>query len=254
MLRVATYNVHGLRDDGAALLRVLRRMRPDLLCLQEAPRRLRWRARRRELAHAAGLTVIAGRRRGGTAILAGPRVRLRHAETRLLRPFPGLERRALTVAVVELAAASPAGARLAVGCVHLDLHGGARLRHTAQAAAVLAQVAARFEAAAVLAGDVNEPPGGPVWGYLAGLGFTDCHAAAPRGGGATFPARRPGARIDAVFAGPGTAPLSAGVPEADPGDLAAASDHLPVLAELRLLGGPERHDRAPGAAGRTICS
>ena len=59
-LRVVTYNVHGLRDDRAALLSVIGELAPDVLILQEAPRRLRWRTRTAHLAHDLGLVYVAG--------------------------------------------------------------------------------------------------------------------------------------------------------------------------------------------------
>ncbi|MET0712639.1 MAG: endonuclease/exonuclease/phosphatase family protein, partial [Jiangellaceae bacterium] len=43
-LRVVTYNVRSLRDDRDALVRVIRGLSADVVCMQEAPRRLRWRA------------------------------------------------------------------------------------------------------------------------------------------------------------------------------------------------------------------
>ena len=42
-LRVVWYNVHGLRDDAAALAGVVREAAPDVVIVQEAPRRFRWR-------------------------------------------------------------------------------------------------------------------------------------------------------------------------------------------------------------------
>ncbi|WP_433497110.1 endonuclease/exonuclease/phosphatase family protein [Sphaerimonospora sp. CA-214678] len=232
MLRVATYNVRSLRDDRAALVRVIRAMRPDVLCLQEVPRLLHWRRRRRELAGDAGMSVAAGGRVGGVAVFAGPAVRLLHGSGHRLRWFAGLEWRAIAVAVVE-----KDGRRYAVCSAHLDLVAGARLRHVTEIVPILERTARGFGALPVLAGDVNEQPGEPAWRYLTGR-YTDCfdHAAGTRdtpGDGATFPARDPSRRIDAVFAGAGLSVVSCGCPDVPPGDLSAASDHRPVVAELR---------------------
>ncbi|NRQ37835.1 endonuclease/exonuclease/phosphatase [Nonomuraea sp. NN258] len=226
--RVATYNVRGLRESVPALLRVIRGMRPDVLCVQEAPRFLRWRSRRRELARAAGLNVATPGRLGGVAVLTGPRARVLHAESHVLKVFTGLEVRALAVAVVEID-----GVRLAAGSLHLDLHQAARMRHTVEALAHLERAAARFGAAAVIGADVNEQAHQPVWRYLAGR-LTDCYAAAPAGAGPTFPAAGPRARVDSVFATRGITVEECGVPGAEIADLAGASDHLPVLARLRV--------------------
>ncbi|GAA3149117.1 endonuclease/exonuclease/phosphatase family protein [Planomonospora alba] len=235
-LRIASYNVRSMRDDVAALGRVVAALRADVLCVQEAPRFLCWRRKRARLAAFGGLRVAAGLRAGGLAGLTGPAVRLLHGEGRLLAPFPGLERRAIAIAVVE---AGPA--RVAVGCVHLDLDGAARLHHAGEALELIADVAGRFGALPVLAGDVNELPGQPAWRRITEL-LTDCYPAAPRGDGLTFPARGPGKRIDAVFAAAGIGVLSCGGVDADPADLAAATDHLPVVAELDCAqaAGPRR--------------
>jgi Metal-dependent hydrolase len=247
-LRVATYNVRSLRDDVAALARVITAIRPDVLCLQEAPRLPRWRRGLAGLARRIGMAVAVRRRRGGLAILTGPGVRAVHAEYHLLRPYPLLERRALAIAVVD-----KDGHRAAVGCVHLDLSAGARLWHVAEIAGHMARVRDRFGVPDVLAGDVNEEPGRAAWRYLTRR-YTDCYAAAPDGDGGTFPARRPGKRIDGVFAGPGLAVRSCGVPRADPADLAAATDHLPVQAELLFHHDLGEECRESDTHPRTICS
>ncbi|MFG1944665.1 endonuclease/exonuclease/phosphatase family protein [Nonomuraea sp. NPDC048826] len=229
-LRVGTYNLRGLRDDVRALVRVLTAMRADLICLQEAPRMVGWRARCGRLAARCGLRLVAGQGMTGVAVLAGPRVRLLRAESGLLRVFLGLEPRGLAAAVVEVG-----GAALAVGSVHLDLDGRARLHHAAEAMARVRRLAAPYGAPVVLGGDLNENPHQPTWRYLAGQ-LTDCYAAAPRGDGLTFTARRPGHRIDGLFAAPGIRVVSCGGVDATGDDLVAATDHLPVVAELRLGG------------------
>ncbi|WP_306858559.1 endonuclease/exonuclease/phosphatase family protein [Streptosporangium brasiliense] len=245
MLRVASYNVRSMKDDVVALGRVITALHADVLCVQEAPRFLCWRRRRRRLAASGGLTVAAGRRPGGVAVLVGPGVRLLHGEGHLLKFFFGLERRAIAIAVVEAG-----GQRVAVGSVHLDLHEGARLHHAGEALALLRAAADRFGALPVLAGDINEHSEGPAWRHLAGH-LTDCYPVSPRGDGFTFPARGPRHRIDAIFAVAGLPVLSCGGAEADPADLAAATDHLPVVAEL---GGPlprdgERPERVQSRSG-----
>nr|WP_311132316.1 hypothetical protein [Nonomuraea gerenzanensis]SBO94497.1 hypothetical protein BN4615_P4013 [Nonomuraea gerenzanensis] len=162
------------------------------------------------------------------AVLVGRRARVLHAGSHPLRTFLGLERRALAVAVVQAE-----GARLAVGSLHLDLHDAARMRHAAEAVELMEGVAARYGAAVVLAGDVNEHPQRPAWRYLAGR-LADCYAVAPEGDGLTFPAAGPSARIDGVFAARGTRVVSCGGVDAAIADLTGASDHLPVVAELRV--------------------
>ncbi|MFI7035583.1 endonuclease/exonuclease/phosphatase family protein [Microbispora rosea] len=244
MLRVATYNVRGLKDDRRALVRVIRALRPDVLCLQEAPRLPGWQRERRALARAAGLSAAAGGRVGGTAVLTAPAVRLLSGRGHRLRWFAGLEWRSVALAVVEKTVGKDRE-RYAVCSAHLDLLVGARLSHAAQIVPILERAAREFEAAPVLAGDLNEVPGAPVWRLLGGR-YTDCFTAvrdaAPRIGadgddgreGATFPARDPRVRIDAIFAGPGLTVVSYGGTEIPAEDLRAASDHRPVVAEIAL--------------------
>lgn len=225
---IGTYNVRGMQDSVPALVRVITAMRADVLCVQEAPRFFSWRGRRTELAEAAGMRVAAGRRLGGVAVYTGPRARVLHAESHVLKIFLGLEIRGVAIAVVECD-----GARLAVGSIHLDLDGAARFHHATQALALVEQAATRFGAIAVVCGDINEQSHETTWRYLAGR-LTDCYPRAPRGDGLTFTARQPRERIDAIFAGAGLAVVSCGGVDALPGDLVTATDHLPVVAELAV--------------------
>ncbi|MGN9839569.1 endonuclease/exonuclease/phosphatase family protein [Nonomuraea sp. H19] len=227
-VRVATYNLHGMRSGLPALTKVITALRADVLCVQEAPRFGRWRARRRALAAAAGLRVATPGRLGGVAVLVAPRVRVLRAESHALRVFLGLELRGLAIAVVEAG-----GARLAVGSLHLDLNDPARMHHAAEAVALMERAAARFGAPIVLGGDINEQAHQPAWRYLAGR-LADCYAVAPKGDGLTFPAAGPAVRIDGVFAAREARVVSCGAVDAGLGELAGASDHLPVIAELRV--------------------
>ncbi|MCD0450975.1 endonuclease/exonuclease/phosphatase family protein [Actinocorallia sp. API 0066] len=221
-MRILTYNLRSLRDDPLAVARVVRACAPDLLCLQEVPRYGRWRAARAGLAREVGMTVLAGRRTAGLAVLGRPGVRLLASGFHRLPWAPPLHRRALAVAVV-----SVEGRALAVASTHLGLDPRERLRH---ADLVLRLLAGR-PAPAVLAGDFNEGPDGPAWRLLASR-LRDAHAVAPEGGAATFPAGGPRRRIDGIFTDPRLTVLGCGVPPDPGGDFARATDHLPVLARL----------------------
>ncbi len=230
-IRLLSYNIRSLRDDPAAVVRVIRRLRPDVACVQEAPRLAFWRGRRRWIANRTGLTLATGRRATGLAVLVAPSsVDVVHRECRSLTPVPGLHRRGLALCVLDVG-----GVRLVVASVHLDLHAGPRLRHAREVADDLGRVGEKHSAPVVLAGDVNEEPGGPTWEFLTGL-FQDAYAVAPRGEALTFSARRPRARIDGVFTGPSVTVLGCGVPDdaESLADYPAASDHRPLLAELRV--------------------
>ncbi|MDA8368487.1 MAG: endonuclease/exonuclease/phosphatase family protein [Nocardiopsaceae bacterium] len=230
-IRVLSYNIRSLRDDPAAVARVIAACRADVVCLQEAPRFAFWRGRRRVLAHRTGLVPVVNRRAGGLAILCRPGVRVLATGHRLLRRYPGLHLRAVSLVVLE--SPEPGGGPLTVACTHLDLEERARLQHAGEVVAHLRGMAAEHAAPPVLAGDINCAPDGAAWRLLAGE-LCDAGAERPLGEPFTFTARRPRVRIDGIFTGPELTVLGAGVPVARiaAADLASASDHRPVLAEV----------------------
>ncbi len=64
-LRVVSYNVHSQRDDTAALAAVVRGPTPDVVIVQEGPRRFRWRQKSATLADV--VRPGGGRRRAARA-------------------------------------------------------------------------------------------------------------------------------------------------------------------------------------------
>ncbi|MBV2362408.1 endonuclease/exonuclease/phosphatase family protein [Streptomonospora nanhaiensis] len=229
-LRVLSYNVRALRDDPDAVARVISACDPDIVCLQEAPRLLGWRAKRRELDRATGMVPAISRRTGGLAILCRPGVEVRRIGHRVLRQYPAMHTRTLSMAALKVD-----GSPLLVGCTHLDLHPGARLHHAGEALDHLGAFAAENPGPYVLAADVNCPPEGSAWRLITAV-MHDAAGEHPWGEADTFPARRPRTRIDGVFTSGDVRVRRAGVPVdlVDPADLAAASDHRPVLADITL--------------------
>ena len=76
-VRVVSYNVHGLDDDRGALDAVVRTLAPDVVFVQEAPRRFRWRTRCAEMAHSLGMIYAAGGLPSlGNVIVTSHRVRV----------------------------------------------------------------------------------------------------------------------------------------------------------------------------------
>jgi endonuclease/exonuclease/phosphatase family metal-dependent hydrolase len=224
-LRVVSYNVRHLRDDSSALVRVVRSLEPDVLCLQETPRHPLWRSRLAGLARDTGLLYAAGGRGSGNcAVLAHLRVDVKGSHEVRFSKRPRLHRRGMVV--VDLAVG---GLPVSVASTHLGLDAAERVIHVGEALRFLDAMGAW---PAVLAGDLNEKPGGPTWQAL-GARFRDSWVLAPRDGEATFPAVSPRKRIDAVLVDPGVAVDGCGVPA---GLVApeAATDHLPVVADLRL--------------------
>jgi endonuclease/exonuclease/phosphatase family metal-dependent hydrolase len=227
-LRLLSYNVRSLRDDARALARVVRSCDPDVVCVQEAPRFLRWRSRCAALARDCGLVTVTGGRPAGAMLLL-TRLGVTVVESRdvLLTKAPRLHQRGLALAVLEVA-----GRRVGVGSMHLDLEPAERLRHVPE---VLAHLDA-LGVPAVVAGDVNETPDEPAWRALTER-LRDAYTVAPWGGELTSTALRPYRRIDGVFVDPALRVERCGVPDTDPlvaALLPAASDHRPVLAVLEF--------------------
>ncbi|WP_338676204.1 endonuclease/exonuclease/phosphatase family protein [Streptomyces sp. SCSIO 30461] len=230
VVRALSYNIRSLRDDEDALARVIRACRPDLVFIQEAPRFFRWRKHAARLAAKSELVVL-----GGGATAAGPlllcslRATVERTEDVLLPLTPGLHRRGFATAVVRFGRARVG----LLGC-HLSLN--AAERYT-QAGLLLERLGAMGVPQAIVAGDINEPPDGPGFRRIAAE-LQDCRQVRPWGGEHTFTPDTPNKRVDAVFATPGIEVLGCGVPSDHPGvsaaDLRAATDHLPVLAALRI--------------------
>jgi endonuclease/exonuclease/phosphatase family metal-dependent hydrolase len=220
LLRVLSYNVHGLKDDRAALSRVVRAAAPDVVFVQEAPRRFRWRSRSAELARQCGLFVGAG---GGPAlgnlILVSERVRVL-ADRPLRFPLrPGRHLRGIALADCEVA-----GVRFTAAGTHLSTDAQERLDQADRLAAVLSAQPAPL----VVGADLNEPPGGAAWHRLLSAKLADTATGNP----ATYPASAPHSRLDAVLTDAATECLRYEV-VADR-DTRAASDHLPVLVEITV--------------------
>ncbi|WFE21147.1 endonuclease/exonuclease/phosphatase family protein [Solwaraspora sp. WMMD937] len=231
-LRVLTYNIHGQRDDRAALAEVVRQIAPDVAILQEAPRRWRWRTRSAALANAFDMVVGSGGPPPlGNLVLTTLRVRVEGSWSVRFPLTPG---RHLRGAVFARCAVGPA--RFVVVGSHLSTDPTER---PAQAR-LLRQACADVDGPVILGLDVNDRPAEPddpsgdtgaAW-RLAAAGFTDAAAAAGAGRAGTFPGRDPRRRIDAIFVDPRIE--VAGCQVVDTPAARRASDHLPVVADLVL--------------------
>lgn len=222
-LTVVTYNVYGAvyRD---ALAGVVRALAPDVLVVNETPKTpFVWRRHCDELARSWGLRRVAGGRSAGSnMICVSSRVHVDAARARRLRQPRFTPRRG----VVSIQG-SVDGAPFGVVGVHLSLM---RWSRPGEAAEALADVG-RLRDPVLLCGDYNESPTGAVWEAFRNAGFVD-HAA-PRA--FTSTAVDPHQRIDGLLAR-GATVLRHVVPDLPPEQLAAASDHLPVLARIELDG------------------
>jgi endonuclease/exonuclease/phosphatase family metal-dependent hydrolase len=220
-VRLLSYNVRSLRDDAEAVSTVIRELKPDVVCIQEAPRFLRWRSKCAALARESGLYVVTGGRTAGAMLLmASLRVRVISSQDVLLTKKRGLHQRGLAIAVLEID-----GARFGAASMHLDLEPGERRRHVDEVMGRLDRLGAPI----VVAGDVNEEPAAPAWRALAAH-YQDGWTVAPAGDGDTYSAIKPVKRIDGIFVDPRITVLSCGVP--DVAHTEVASDHRPLLAVL----------------------
>ncbi|ADU48482.1 endonuclease/exonuclease/phosphatase family protein [Intrasporangium calvum] len=218
-LRVMSYNVQDLTADRAAAARVVRAVRPDVLCLQEVPRRLTTELRLPSFARECGLYWSGGRLgTGGTAILTALKARVHATGARRLPVRLPDRSRGLASARVSLPGQPP----VTVISVHLSLRAEERVRH---ADLILSEPLPRT----VLAGDLNEGVDGRAHTRFA------AHFSLASGGWPTFPSDRPRAALDVIFASADLAtvePAAAELDELDAADLAAASDHRPVWVDV----------------------
>ena len=221
-----TYNIRSLRDDAAAVARVIRAAEPDVVCIQEAPRFLFWRAKCAALARAAGMVIAGGGRdAGANLLLVAPDVDVVRTTSVLFTPDRGLHRRGAVLAVL-----APGGQRVGVAGTHLDGVEEPRLRHIGE----LHEQADRLLPSGVpvlVAGDFNDQPGSPSWRALESRGV-DAFAVAGVGNGMSSTPLRPTRRIDAVFVGAGAAVRRSEA--VDSPDVRVASDHRPVIVDVEL--------------------
>lgn len=239
-IRIASYNTRDFLDDPYAAARVVRAIDPDVLCLQEVPRRLFSTQRVASFARACGM-YWSGRHRGsgGTTIFTSLRVDV--VESRHHRLRVALLQRTRGFALARVAA--PGREPIAVASVHLSLDARERAAH---AQVILRAVNVGGEV--VLAGDLNEGDSGEAWKAFAGV----MRLVSPMT--PTFPAARPRRVLDVIFASPGLQPephVELELPEAD---LVAGSDHRPTWVDIRLREPTAVQERAEEAATEASAS
>jgi endonuclease/exonuclease/phosphatase family metal-dependent hydrolase len=225
-LRLLSYNIRALRDDESAVTRVIQSARPDVVCIQEAPRFLRWRSSAARIARRSGLVVVTGGRpAAGNLLLSTLGVRVHGTLDALFTKEPGLHQRGAAMAMLSLR-----DARFAVAGTHLDLAEPGRLRHVHE----LHRTADGWlddGYPLIVAGDINDDPGTPVWQALEHRG-RDAWATAGTGDGITSSVKLPRRRIDGVFV---PEPLIVRQTEViNSPDVQIASDHRPLLVEIEL--------------------
>ncbi|HWL81837.1 MAG TPA: endonuclease/exonuclease/phosphatase family protein [Roseomonas sp.] len=232
ILRAMTWNIHSAigpdgRYDLDRVLGLIRRHQPDLLAVQEVEARGRGARpspftvlRERFAGHAMHAETIRAHD-GAYGHMLLSRWPMEHSAVHDLS-VEGREPRAAICARIR----TPAGL-LGVVAAHLGLKRTERHRQASR----LAKLVREMEGPVVVMGDFNDWSWrGPVWRSLSPL-------LPARTAHRTFPARFPLLRLDEIFCRP------IGLLGASWRDTAgkAASDHLPVVAELRM----------PAAAGHS---
>ena len=224
-LRLATYNIHcGIGRDGRfserRILDVLREIDPDVVALQEVESRasgidmLAWLAKETGMHAVAGTTLMTADGHYGNGLLA--RCPITHVEQVDLTWERREPRNAIACDL------DCQGERIRVVATHLGLRPAER-RHQIQR--LLPLFSERPEDRAVLAGDLNE------W-FLWGRPLRWLHryfVATPAL--STFPAWYPVLALDRVWSHPGAILQDLDVHVS--AMARAASDHLPLVAELQ---------------------
>jgi endonuclease/exonuclease/phosphatase family metal-dependent hydrolase len=225
-IRVMSWNIRHLQGDPLAVHRVVRAADPDVLCLQEGPRLPGSPRQFSRLARACGMHHQAGGRSAGSnaIFVSGRMVAVDLAAFTFPLASWRDNRRGAVLATVRPVIGGPS---LRIASVHLPLDQAQRLAQVRS----LSRQLGDFGLAPVLAGDLNEAPGGESWEALEPL-VADPAPGAP----VTFSTAAPRRRIDAILTGRDIEVLEYGRWQPSERDARLASDHHPVVAELRVLG------------------
>ena len=222
-LRVVSYNIHSQRDDTAALAAVVRAAAPDVVIVQEGPRRFRWRQKSATLAESFGLVVAAGGLPAlGNLLLTSLRVQVPGTRCQRFPLTPGRHLRG--AAYADAGSAAPGSPWPARTCPPT------RPERPAQAA--------EFKRGLDEGDQPGARRGGPQRGPgRAGVGDRVARADRRRGGGRpgrrlTYSCADPRRRIDALFVDPRITVVDYDV--VDTPQTRRASDHFPVLVDLLL--------------------
>ncbi|WP_154402173.1 endonuclease/exonuclease/phosphatase family protein [Ornithinimicrobium cavernae] len=222
-IRVASYNLRGLKDDPAAAAEVVRRIDPDVLLLQEVPRHPLSGFRIAMFARRCGLRWTGRTRRlSGTGMMTSRRITATDSVDRKLPVALRANPRSYTAAQVRV----PGGQDITVVSLHLSLLEDERIRHATLVLEELAADPTLADGPFVIGGDLNESSQGGAWRLL---GERLALASPDR---PTFPSAQPRSWIDAIFASAELTVLPHEDVVLEPELLSAATDHLPVWVDV----------------------
>lgn len=222
-LRVVAYNIHSSRDDLTALASVVRGLDPDILVVQEGPRRFRWRTKAAELARSFGMVYAGGGLPSlGNVIMTNLRVRVRETRDVKFPLKPGRHMRGAAFARCEVS-----GVGFTVVGTHLSTDDEERPSQ----AELVRQAIADLDGPVILGADLNDLPGSPSWN-LVHQELVDVGDRMGAGDVSTFPCRGANRRIDTIAV---SGEIGVEAYHVEMGDRTrAASDHFPLVAELAL--------------------
>jgi len=233
-LRVMSYNIHhgeGLdgKVDLERIAKLITDARADVVGLQEVDRGVTRTQRRDlpdELAKRTGMSVYfeknlpyQGGEYGNAVLTRFPIKRAKNTHYKMLRPG---EQRGVQQVVLDVH-----GREVLVLNTHIDFRpdDAERMLNTGELKAIVAAAGAM---PVVMTGDFNAAPESRVIATI-GTFLTDTWAKVGQGPGLTIPVKAPKQRIDYVWITSATLePVAMHVPYSE------ASDHLPIVAELRL--------------------
>lgn len=222
-LRVVAYNIHSSRDDLDALAQVVRGLKPDVLIVQEGPRRFRWRTKAASLAHSFHMVYATGGQESlGNIIMTDLKVRVRETWDVRFPLKPGRHMRGAAFARCEVGG---------VGFTVVGTHLATDAQERPTQAERLRQEIEKIEGPVILGGDLNDVPGTATW-ELAHAGLVDVGDRMGFGDVCTFPCRGADRRLDTIAV---SDEIGLEAYHVETGDLARrASDHFPVVADLAL--------------------
>ncbi len=233
-IRVMSYNIHhgeGLdgKLDLERIAKLITDARADIVGLQEVDRgteRVQKRDLSAELAKLTGMTVQFDKNiphQGGdygNAVLT--KFPIKRAKNTHLKSFANGEQRGVQQLVLEIH-----GREVLFMNTHLDARRDPVEReHSADELKEIVAQAGKMPV--ILCGDFNTRPQTPAYAKVAAV-LTDSWGAVGKGDGFTIPVKKPASRIDYIFVSKDSiVPLKMEVLQSE------ASDHLPIIADVRL--------------------